>query len=136
MKTSRSNPDADMRVILSTRDAWFEQLARTAFSTSARLALTVFADCQSACEHALESEDSTVAVIDLTGTQNGEMEAIERLMARSGGKLPVLAVVESLDAEFARTLLQMRVADFLLKPVSPVDLIRSCERVLKRSGAP
>src|SRR5207342_1440601 len=34
----------------------------------------------------------------------------------------------------ARVLLQMRVADFLVKPVAPVDLVRACARVSKGAG--
>jgi pilus assembly protein CpaE len=41
----------------------------------------------------------------------------------------VIAVTQSFDADLARTLLQMRVADFLVKPVEPVDLVRACARV-------
>ena len=42
-------------------------------------------------------------------------------MARVGAWPPVVAVTQSFDADVARTLLQMRVADFLVKPVAPVD---------------
>jgi pilus assembly protein CpaE len=44
---------------------------------------------------------------------------------------PVVVVTQSFDAEVARTLLQMRVADFLVKPVPPVELVRACARVAK-----
>jgi pilus assembly protein CpaE len=41
----------------------------------------------------------------------------------------VVVVTQRVDASVARTLLQMRVADFLVKPVSPDDLVRTCARV-------
>ena len=34
----------------------------------------------------------------------------------------------------ARQLLQMRVADFLVKPVAPVELVRACARVAQSAG--
>src|SRR5262249_59944268 len=40
-------------------------------------------------------------------------------------------VTQAFDESVARTLLQMRVADFLVKPVSPVELVRTCARVAK-----
>ena len=58
-----------------------------------------------------------------------EMQALERLMARIGAWPPVVVVTQSFDAEVARRLLQMRVADFLVKPVQPVELVRTCARV-------
>jgi pilus assembly protein CpaE len=44
---------------------------------------------------------------------------------------PIPAPHACSDENVARTLLQMRVADFLIKPVSPVELVRTCARVAK-----
>ncbi len=52
-------------------------------------------------------------------------------MAKIGAWPPVVVVTQTFDAEVARTLLQMRVADFLVKPVPPVELVRACARVAK-----
>ncbi len=57
------------------------------------------------------------------------MAAMARLMTRTGGWPPVVVVTQAFDAEVARTLIQMRVSDFLVKPVSPVELVRTCARV-------
>ena len=64
-----------------------------------------------------------------------EMAALERMMLRNGAWPPVVVVTQSFDAEVARSLLQMRVADFLVKPVQPVELVRTCARVARSSGA-
>ena len=47
---------------------------------------------------------------------------------------PVVAVTQSFDETVARALVQMRVADFLVKPVSPVELVRTCARVAKSAA--
>src|SRR5581483_2006277 len=52
-------------------------------------------------------------------------------MARVGTWPPVVVVTQAFDASVARTLIQMRVADFLVKPVAPVELVRTCARVVK-----
>src|SRR5216683_1274946 len=44
------------------------------------------------------------------------------------------APTRAVDANLARALLQMRVADFLVKPVSPVELVRTCARVANGSA--
>ena len=56
-------------------------------------------------------------------------------MLRLGASPPVVVVTQSFDAEVARSLLQMRVADFLVKPVQPVELVRTCARVARSSTA-
>ena len=50
--------------------------------------------------------------------------ALERLMGRVGAWPPVVAVTQAFDESVARTLLQMRVADFLVKPVK-LDTLRA-----------
>ena len=57
-------------------------------------------------------------------------------MTRTGGWPPVVVVTQSFDADVARTLLQMRVADFLVKPVAPVELVRTCARVAQAAPRP
>jgi pilus assembly protein CpaE len=65
----------------------------------------------------------------------GEMQALERLMARIGSWPPVIVITQSFDETVARTLLQMRIADFMVKPVSPVELVRTCARVATSAPA-
>src|SRR5262249_23431376 len=80
-------------------------------------------------------QGATVAVIDLDAAQPTEMQALERLMARIGAWPPVVVVTQTFDSAVARALVQMRVADFLVKPVSPVELVRTCARVAAAPSA-
>lgn len=63
------------------------------------------------------------------------MSALERLTARVGPLPPIVVITQAFDEGVARTLLRMRVADFLIKPVSPVELVRTCARVARASAA-
>ena len=82
-----------------------------------------------------DTEGVTVVIIDLDAGRAEEMAALERMMLRIGAWPPVIVVTQSFDAEVARSLLQMRVADFLVKPVQPVELVRTCARVARASDA-
>lgn len=116
-------------VAVLTADAEFEQSVRSIFASSPQIELRVVSDKLAAGGDELNIEGVTVVVIDLDIGSPGEMAAMERLMARVGSWPPVVAVTPNFDAAIARTLLQMRVADFLVKPVAPVDLVRTCARV-------
>jgi pilus assembly protein CpaE len=70
-------------------------------------------------------------VIDLDAAREEEMSALARLMGRINAWPPVIVVTQQFDKEVARQLLQMRVADFLVKPVAPVELVRTCARVVQ-----
>jgi pilus assembly protein CpaE len=132
MKSARADSEGGRtRVVVVTADAGFEALAKATFGASEQIALRVIAGALATVEGDIEAEaaTATVAVIDLDTAATADMQALERLMAREGVRLPVVAVTRTLDANLARTLLQMRVADFLVKPVSPVELVRTCAHV-------
>jgi pilus assembly protein CpaE len=125
------NPAGRTNVVVLTADAGFEEQARQTFGASEQIAFTAVAGTVSAHEADLDLGDATVAVIDLDAANPDEMQALEHLMSRIGAWPPVVAVTPAFDESVARALVQMRVADFLVKPVSPVELVRTCARVAK-----
>jgi pilus assembly protein CpaE len=55
-------------------------------------------------------------------------------MARLGGRAPVIALTDSFDDGLARWFLQVRVADFLRKPVDAKEVLRACVRALRATS--
>jgi pilus assembly protein CpaE len=70
-------------------------------------------------------------VVDIDAGDEKEMAALERLTARLAGWPPVVVVTPAFDKDVARRLVQMRVADFLVKPVQPLELVRTCAKVVQ-----
>src|ERR1700688_2090741 len=130
MRIARANSEAALtQVVVVTADPGFEELARATFGASEQIALRVISGTLASVDGDIDAQAATVAVIDLDAAPTDDLQALERLMAGEGAGLPVVCVARSVDANLARTLLQMRVADFLVKPVSPVELVRTCARV-------
>jgi pilus assembly protein CpaE len=48
--------------------------------------------------------------------------------------VPILVVTHGFSESVARQLIQLRIADFLVKPVDPIELVRACGRVAKGSA--
>ena len=132
MRMTRS-PTTSTRVVIVTADAGFEKAAREIFGTSSAIDLAVMSG--SLAEHGdqLNLDDATVLAVDLDAAQAEEMAALARLMGRIGNLPPVIAITQGFDETVARTLVQMRIADFLVKPVQPVELVRACARVAQAS---
>src|SRR6266436_6103684 len=126
-----SHPAGKTRVVVLTADPGFEEQARQTFGASDQIALKLVSGTLAAVDGNFDPEDATVAVVDLNAALGEEMQALERLMARIGAWPPVVVVTQAFDKNVARALVQMRVADFLVKPVSPVELVRTCARVAK-----
>jgi len=131
MRIGRSpSPDSNRtRVVVLTADAEFDRSARATFGASSAIELTIVAGRIAELGDTLDVANATVVVIDLDAGSGEEMAALTRLMARVRAWPPVVAVTQSFDENVARTLLQMRVADFLVKPVAAIDLVRACARV-------
>ena len=132
MRIGRSSkPAGKTQVVVLTADSAFGEQTRETFGASPQIVLNVVPGTIEDAGDDLALDDATVAVIDLDAAMPGEMAALERLMARIGSWPPVVVVSQNFDANVARTLLQMRVADFMIKPVSPVELVRTCAHVAK-----
>jgi pilus assembly protein CpaE len=137
MRIGRKNTAAaNTQVVVLTADPAFEAQMRETFAAGAQIALRLVSGTLAAMDSTFNPEGATVAVIDLDSREPGEMRALDRLMTRIGAQPPVVVVTQGFDANVARTLLQMRVADFLVKPVSSVDLVRTCARVATPTSSP
>jgi len=136
MRIGRSASLNRTKVVVLTADEEFNRSARATFGASSAIDLSMVSGRIAEQGDALEVEGATVVVIDLDAGRDDEMQALSRLMLRVGAWPPVIAVTQAFDENVARTLMQMRVADFLVKPVAPIDLVRACARVAKgQSGS-
>ena len=127
-------PGIQARVVILTADDGFEATARATFGASAQIGLDVIKG-QLADRPELDVEGATVVVADLDPSDEVEMVALERLVTRIGTWPPIVAVMPSFDGAAVRRLMQLRVADFLVKPVPPVELAQTCARVAKKPAA-
>jgi pilus assembly protein CpaE len=135
MRNSRSKSSSSKtNVLVVTADTVFEEQARATFATAPQIELSVLNGPLSVNESKITGEDLTVIVVDFDPAHEPELAALTRMMGRLNGWPPVVAITPSFDKEIARQLLQMRVADFLVKPVQPVELVRTCARVVQTPG--
>src|SRR4051794_33530556 len=134
MRMAKSSNSSNTVVAVLTADPAFEQAVSATFGASGAIELRVVSGTVTSVD-SFATDGVTVAVVDLDATRPEEMTALEQMMLRIGVSPPVVVVTQSFDAEVARRLLQMRVADFLVKPVQPVELVRTCARVARSSDA-
>jgi len=117
-------------VVVLTADDGFEQSVRATFGSSAQIDLDVVKGGLSGRD-SVALDGATVVIADLEAGDEAELAALERFVARIPQGLPVVAVTPGFDGAVARRLMQMRIADFLVKPVPAVELVRTCARVAK-----
>ena len=110
MRSKGSASAGKTKVLVVTADTEFEASVQSTFASSAQIELTVLAGTLVAHEAKITGEDVTVIVIDLDTKSEEELTALTRLMARTNGWPPVVAITPSFDKDTARQLLQMRVS--------------------------
>jgi pilus assembly protein CpaE len=134
---ARSKPEPDKtRVVAQSRDTEFERLLRTTFGMDAKVDLSVVNGAFAEQERKLDTAGATVVILDIDPARPADLAALQGLTQRLAGTPPVIVAIPQFDVNLARQLLQMRVADFLVKPVQPIDLVRACARAAQgtRSG--
>ncbi len=119
------------RLAALTADAEFEQLVRATFGNNAQIELSVAKGTIIDEGNKLDAREATVVIVDLDAQRQDELVALHRLANRLGGAPPLVVVTQAFDQTVARKLLQIRIADFLVKPVAPIDLVRACARAAK-----
>src|SRR5215210_5555148 len=123
-----SSEPVKTRVVAQCRDADFERLVRSTFGMDAKVELTVMTGAFATEVRKLDTSGATVVIVDIDHGSEADLSALNALTQRLGGVPPVIVAIPGFDVNLARQLLQMRVADFVVKPVQPLDLVRACAR--------
>lgn len=132
MLSGRSVPSTTKtEVVVVTPDKAFGESTRAAFAASATIALQIVPGVLSDIAQQLDVQTATVLIVDVEAGRDADMAALQSFMTTIGDRPPVIAVTKSFDASVTRTLMQMKVADFLVKPVAPTDLVDACMRVAR-----
>lgn len=119
------------RVVVVTPDSAFERVVQDTFEAAPQVELELMSGSVAEHADAIAAADATVVVVDLHAAALDDMTSLQALVTRLDGWPPVVTVTDAFDKEVMRQLLKMRVADFLVKPVQPVELVRTCARVVQ-----
>ena len=119
------------RVVVLARDATFEELVRSTFGGNALIDLSVLQGGVAAAATDPSLIEATVVIADLDATRESDITGLRELAALYGATPPVVVVTNGFNEALARLMVQIRVADFLVGPVDPIDLVRACGRVAR-----
>jgi pilus assembly protein CpaE len=121
---------AGVKIVVVTDEQAFADSVRAAFAASAQVDLEIVREKLSTAQ-AIDFEGAVVLIADLGDSDEIELQALELIVTRAGHRPPVVAVAKTFDNAVARRLMQMRIADVVIKPVPAAELVRTCGRVAK-----
>lgn len=129
----QSRKSGTTHVVTISSDAGFRQMVENTFSSQLQISLAMLDSDLTQVDHAA-LEGAAVIVVDLNAADEAQIAALSQITSRSGGA-PAVVVTQFFDENVARRLLQIRVADFLVKPVAPIELVRACARAAKTTNS-
>jgi pilus assembly protein CpaE len=126
--------DSSKKIVLVSTDKAFAQDTRSAFAASDMIELAVIDKNVADLRGEIHEADCGAVIIDMDAAKLEEIEALQRITRRLEGKAPIVVVTQEFNAAAVRILVQLKVADFLVKPLTTADLVRSCIRALQGPG--
>jgi pilus assembly protein CpaE len=132
------NPDSTAprhAILLIGTDAAFLKTVEAALSHSRAVAVTAIPEPIETAGKRPELDEAAVLVIAIDSKRRESLIALQGLVGRLGGRVPVVVLTDSFDDALARWFLQIKVSDFLRKPVEPKEVLRACLRALRASSS-
>jgi pilus assembly protein CpaE len=121
-------------IALVTRDPALVKAMKAAFPGADASRLITIEKSVHQLSGELHNSDPQVAVVDVKATRLEEIAALQQLVRKLQGRIPIIVVTEEFDTAAIRMFIQMQIADFLAKPIAMADLLRACNRAMNRQG--
>jgi pilus assembly protein CpaE len=122
------------RILLVSADKAFLQDTKAAFASSEKIDLVVVEKNVGDLRAEIQEADCGAVIIDMDAARLDEIDALQRITRRLEGRAPIIVVTQEFNAAAVRILVQLQIADFLVKPITTADLVRSCIRALQGPG--
>jgi pilus assembly protein CpaE len=122
------------RILLVSADKAFLQDTKAAFASSEKIELVVVEKNVGDLRAEIQEADCGAVIIDMDAARLEEIDALQRITRRLEGRAPIIVVTQEFNAAAVRILVQLQIADFLVKPITTADLVRSCIRALQGPG--
>jgi pilus assembly protein CpaE len=120
--------ERDGEIVLISPDSAFVQAVNGVFGANGRLRIR---PGKHVSDQAIDLSAARIVICDLDARNRDDLVALQEMMSRLQGRAPVVVVTQAFDEAVARWLIQIKVADFLLKPVDPVELARTCVKAMQ-----
>ena len=129
-----ATPGKIKRILLVSTDKGFVQDSRTAFGSSDLIEIVTVEKNVTDLRGEIQETNCNAVIVDMDAARLDEIEALQRITRRLEGRAPIIVVTQEFNASAVRIMVQLQVADFLVKPLTTADLVRSCIRALQGPG--
>ena len=133
---SELRSDQKVDVLLVTREAQLKEKCAQVLSDKDRYSLRVMsayvADFEKLAADIVMPE---LLIMDLENASAVDTEALERIKKTAFANTPIVVISHYLDQDTVRSLVRVRVEDWLPSDCMPLEIYKSCERALRKPSA-
>ena len=122
------------KTLLISTDQELLKMARGAFDASGEIQIAVLQKPVAEVTTEIRESHYDALVIDLDASSVADFEQLQKIKRMAGPATAIIVISEKFSASAARILIQLKVTDFLVKPMATSDFVRSINNALKMSS--
>ncbi len=129
-----SNTDAQNQIsklVLVSEDMELVNLAKGAIPNTDKQTMQIIDKPISELVNGMRDIDATAMIIDIDATKVEDFENLQKVKRLADNNMSIIIISGNFSPAAARILIQLKVSDFLVKPVQTSDLVRSCNNAMK-----
>ena len=119
------------KLVLVSQDAELVNLVKGAIPSTDKQTMQIITKPISELVAGMRDIDATAMIVDIDATKVEDFENLQKIKRMADNNMSIIVISSNFSPAAARILIQLKVSDFLVKPVQTSDLVRSCNNAMK-----
>ena len=119
------------RLVLASQDTELVNLAKGAIPNTDSQQMQIISKPIAEVVNGMRDIDATAMIVDIDATKVEDFENLQKIKRMADNNMAIIVISSNFSPAAARILIQLKVSDFLVKPVQTSDLVRSCNNAMK-----
>lgn len=129
--SNTDNHNQISKLVLVSQDTELANLAKGAIPNTDKQTMQIINKPISELVNGMREIDATAIIVDIDATKVEDFENLQKIKRLADNNTPIIVISGNFSPAAARILIQLKVSDFLVKPVQTSDLVRSCNNAMK-----
>jgi len=118
-------------LVLVSQDMELVNLAKGAIPNTEKQSMQIINKPVADLVRDIRDISAKAMIVDIDATKVEDFEHLQKVKRMADKNMAIIVISESFSPAAARILIQLKVSDFLVKPVQTSDLVRSCNNAMK-----
>ncbi len=119
------------KLVLVSQDVELVNLVKGAIPNTEKQTMQIISKPIAEMLAGMREIDATAMIVDIDATKVEDFENLQKIKRMADNNMAIIVISNNFSPAAARILIQLKVSDFLVKPVQTSDLVRSCNNAMK-----